>query len=181
VDVQGRKLDASDEGEIIPKALAHRLARFAGATTAEVVRMNGHDEPVEPIEALDGPPIEEPAAQAPGLVLQISPDGTWVDIQLEDRGRTYVGRSDSTPHGIVEGLVTVLAAREGTPTPKVLDVSANRVGRTKVLTVVVQRSDGSVGAGSAPLEGSMTAAIQGAVAQAMEASQGTRPMRHAST
>jgi hypothetical protein len=125
------------------------------------------DEPVGEDGATQADPADHETNQTPRLVLDIAPDGSWVDVRIPEAGTVYRGRGDATRRGIVEAMVAALAARAAVPVPVVIDVFKHDVRGHPIMVVMLGHAHGRLGAGVAPLGHSIAHALEEAVIDAM--------------
>lgn len=110
-----------------------------------------------PMPEVVGPPAPAGARLA-SVRLEESRDGVAVTAVSSD-GRTLTQRGAATPEAMIEAVVAATGALADGRPPGLLGVEKIQTGGTEVVAVVVERSDGSPGAGAAVVRASRAFAV----------------------
>ncbi len=108
-------------------------------------------------------PRDEVSAASPGTGLaavriEESRDGVTVTAVASD-GRTLTERAPATAEGMIDAVIAAVGSLADGRAPTVLGVARTQANGSEVITVVVERPDGSRGAGAAVIRASRAFAV----------------------
>ncbi|HSG78851.1 MAG TPA: hypothetical protein VLD62_04655 [Acidimicrobiia bacterium] len=127
-------------------------------TVATIPPMPSSAPPLPEAMAFVGPdPADEPVHEGPAAAPDATLAGLRVDESLEgivvtamaSDGRSFTEQSDLSESGMYDAVVSVVGALADGRAPTVLDVERRVVDGTEVVSVILERADGTRFAGSA--------------------------------